>query len=155
MVRRPPRSTLSSSSAASDVYKRQVIKVVGKTFKKIVLDDSKDVLVKFFVPQADPNNEFSQLFEEVAERLKQSKNLVTVEYNLMENENDEVQIDDAMAIQLFQTHAKSEPVVLNEQMTVENIVQFVKNYATVAITDTPITKNEQILEENNTKKEEL
>eukprot|EP00658_Telonema_sp_P-2_P076680 TRINITY_DN6759_c0_g1_i1.p1 TRINITY_DN6759_c0_g1~~TRINITY_DN6759_c0_g1_i1.p1 ORF type:complete len:122 (-),score=22.96 TRINITY_DN6759_c0_g1_i1:175-540(-) len=28
MIRRPPRSTLSSSSAASDVYKRQVIFVV-------------------------------------------------------------------------------------------------------------------------------
>src|SRR5674536_385708 len=27
MIRRPPRSTLSSSSAASDVYKRQVLKV--------------------------------------------------------------------------------------------------------------------------------
>src|SRR5664279_4709786 len=27
MIRRPPRSTLSSSSAASDVYKRQVYKV--------------------------------------------------------------------------------------------------------------------------------
>src|SRR5664279_712397 len=26
MIRRPPRSTLSSSSAASDVYKRQVIR---------------------------------------------------------------------------------------------------------------------------------
>src|SRR5664279_6430225 len=26
MIRRPPRSTLSSSSAASDVYKRQVVK---------------------------------------------------------------------------------------------------------------------------------
>eukprot|EP00658_Telonema_sp_P-2_P060903 TRINITY_DN49687_c0_g1_i7.p4 TRINITY_DN49687_c0_g1~~TRINITY_DN49687_c0_g1_i7.p4 ORF type:complete len:117 (+),score=20.00 TRINITY_DN49687_c0_g1_i7:106-456(+) len=34
MIRRPPRSTLSSSSAASDVYKRQVIKqhvLVGGT----------------------------------------------------------------------------------------------------------------------------
>src|SRR5664280_3897227 len=28
MIRRPPRSTLSSSSAASDVYKRQGIRVV-------------------------------------------------------------------------------------------------------------------------------
>src|SRR5664279_2231793 len=27
MIRRPPRSTLSSSSAASDVYKRQVVKL--------------------------------------------------------------------------------------------------------------------------------
>src|SRR5665648_1276989 len=27
MIRRPPRSTLSSSSAASDVYKRQIVKL--------------------------------------------------------------------------------------------------------------------------------
>ena len=33
MIRRPPRSTLSSSSAASDVYKRQVS---NKAFKRIV-----------------------------------------------------------------------------------------------------------------------
>src|SRR5664280_3924691 len=31
MIRRPPRSTLSSSSAASDVYKRQFL---GYTFRK-------------------------------------------------------------------------------------------------------------------------
>src|SRR5665648_1273750 len=31
MIRRPPRSTLSSSSAASDVYKRQIL----ETYKKI------------------------------------------------------------------------------------------------------------------------
>src|SRR5665648_183534 len=29
MIRRPPRSTLSSSSAASDVYKRQVISIAN------------------------------------------------------------------------------------------------------------------------------
>src|SRR5664279_1321900 len=29
MIRRPPRSTLSSSSAASDVYKRQVRQLLG------------------------------------------------------------------------------------------------------------------------------
>src|SRR5674536_164233 len=29
MIRRPPRSTLSSSSAASDVYKRQPLHIVG------------------------------------------------------------------------------------------------------------------------------
>eukprot|EP00658_Telonema_sp_P-2_P018636 TRINITY_DN17305_c0_g1_i2.p1 TRINITY_DN17305_c0_g1~~TRINITY_DN17305_c0_g1_i2.p1 ORF type:complete len:635 (-),score=143.55 TRINITY_DN17305_c0_g1_i2:22-1926(-) len=31
MIRRPPRSTLSSSSAASDVYKRQVLDIEGQT----------------------------------------------------------------------------------------------------------------------------
>eukprot|EP00826_Nyctotherus_ovalis_P045299 TRINITY_DN4997_c0_g3_i12.p1 TRINITY_DN4997_c0_g3~~TRINITY_DN4997_c0_g3_i12.p1 ORF type:complete len:335 (+),score=-20.55 TRINITY_DN4997_c0_g3_i12:27-1007(+) len=31
MIRRPPRSTLSSSSAASDVYKRQILEAMGNT----------------------------------------------------------------------------------------------------------------------------
>src|SRR5664279_5881572 len=33
MIRRPPRSTLSSSSAASDVYKRQLSRPLGATAK--------------------------------------------------------------------------------------------------------------------------
>src|SRR5674536_214175 len=33
MIRRPPRSTLSSSSAASDVYKRQVLRHVENRLK--------------------------------------------------------------------------------------------------------------------------
>src|SRR5664280_3657616 len=40
MIRRPPRSTLSSSSAASDVYKRQLINMENKPIwsKKIRTD---------------------------------------------------------------------------------------------------------------------
>ena len=45
MIRRPPRSTLSSSSAASDVYKRQVVyylaeheEQVAGTFKQVIGD---------------------------------------------------------------------------------------------------------------------
>src|SRR5674536_1416 len=48
MIRRPPRSTLSSSSAASDVYKRQeLIKANGKSFKdaKVVISGSGNVAI--------------------------------------------------------------------------------------------------------------
>ena len=37
MIRRPPKSTLSSSSAASDVYKRQAKYLEGKDFDTIEL----------------------------------------------------------------------------------------------------------------------
>eukprot|EP00826_Nyctotherus_ovalis_P014953 TRINITY_DN1420_c0_g1_i8.p1 TRINITY_DN1420_c0_g1~~TRINITY_DN1420_c0_g1_i8.p1 ORF type:complete len:161 (+),score=25.09 TRINITY_DN1420_c0_g1_i8:25-483(+) len=54
MIRRPPRSTLSSSSAASDVYKRQVLgyskKMLDDNFTKILdfaeLHEFADVAVK-------------------------------------------------------------------------------------------------------------
>src|SRR5664280_3931437 len=38
MIRRPPRSTLSSSSAASDVYKRQVLGERAKLFAGVAVD---------------------------------------------------------------------------------------------------------------------
>ena len=58
MIRRPPRSTLSPSSAASDVYKRQVLKnanvgiSMGETASDLAIESS-DILVA--------NGEFSQL----------------------------------------------------------------------------------------------
>src|SRR5674536_395584 len=42
MIRRPPRSTLSSSSAASDVYKRQVYRTAAFGFDSA--EDYRDVL---------------------------------------------------------------------------------------------------------------
>src|SRR5664280_2303058 len=49
MIRRPPRSTLSSSSAASDVYKRQVLKMLEKRDTRIVYvrGNHDDVLAAF------------------------------------------------------------------------------------------------------------
>ena len=38
MIRRPPRSTLDRSSAASDVYKRQVYDLGGGTFDISILE---------------------------------------------------------------------------------------------------------------------
>src|SRR5450756_918415 len=38
MIRRPPRSTQSRSSAASDVYKRQMINIMRGTFRQYELD---------------------------------------------------------------------------------------------------------------------
>eukprot|EP00658_Telonema_sp_P-2_P023782 TRINITY_DN19540_c0_g1_i1.p1 TRINITY_DN19540_c0_g1~~TRINITY_DN19540_c0_g1_i1.p1 ORF type:complete len:131 (+),score=36.56 TRINITY_DN19540_c0_g1_i1:103-495(+) len=47
MIRRPPRSTLSSSSAASDVYKRQMI----KSIIHITLDILKDFMHQVVSPE--------------------------------------------------------------------------------------------------------
>eukprot|EP00656_Telonema_subtile_P011567 TRINITY_DN1572_c0_g1_i1.p1 TRINITY_DN1572_c0_g1~~TRINITY_DN1572_c0_g1_i1.p1 ORF type:complete len:132 (-),score=18.62 TRINITY_DN1572_c0_g1_i1:301-696(-) len=47
MIRHPPRSTLSSSSAASDVYKRQVLKQMGYPLSPVLYLDygHPDILV--------------------------------------------------------------------------------------------------------------
>src|SRR5674536_252187 len=45
MIRRPPRSTLSSSSAASDVYKRQPLKE-SMSLSKIVIGTLKQFILR-------------------------------------------------------------------------------------------------------------
>ena len=46
MIRRPPRSTLDRSSAASDVYKRQTLRAAGlEVFADPILD-SEAVLIR-------------------------------------------------------------------------------------------------------------
>eukprot|EP00658_Telonema_sp_P-2_P014535 TRINITY_DN15522_c0_g2_i3.p1 TRINITY_DN15522_c0_g2~~TRINITY_DN15522_c0_g2_i3.p1 ORF type:complete len:120 (+),score=2.63 TRINITY_DN15522_c0_g2_i3:90-449(+) len=43
MIRRPPRSTLSSSSAASDVYKRQLVHILRTHVQSKMADPHQDL----------------------------------------------------------------------------------------------------------------
>ena len=46
MIRRPPRSTLDRSSAASDVYKRQIVDGAPKAVKEKVSKDDAEAAKK-------------------------------------------------------------------------------------------------------------
>src|SRR5665648_1298493 len=50
MIRRPPRSTLSSSSAASDVYKRQerLSTLMNEFFQINYIDESRNIKGQYF-----------------------------------------------------------------------------------------------------------
>ena len=50
MIRRPPRSTLDRSSAASDVYKRQDLKVyeTGDVYSEVLALEKKDFETRFY-----------------------------------------------------------------------------------------------------------
>src|SRR5664279_5780556 len=54
MIRRPPRSTLSSSSAASDVYKRQVWRSMREATQKGTPNDSRPWTLKRYVAEVWP-----------------------------------------------------------------------------------------------------
>ena len=68
MIRRPPRSTLSPSSAASDVYKRQV-KTVYMRKKKRLIDGKKPMSQDERILQTVGE----KLFEEMSFALKKDK----------------------------------------------------------------------------------
>lgn len=53
-----------------------VVKVVGKTFDEIVLDESKDVLIEFFAPWCQHCKVLKPNYEKLAEKLKNEKDVV-------------------------------------------------------------------------------
>ena len=53
MIRRPPRSTLDRSSAASDVYKRQVYQFLHSDYGTQTIEDLRSVGVQLTEPQRE------------------------------------------------------------------------------------------------------
>src|SRR5664280_118324 len=53
MIRRPPRSTLSSSSAASDVYKRQESGLMNVDIKETNINEKMEFTYNFFKPEVE------------------------------------------------------------------------------------------------------
>lgn len=53
-----------------------VVKVVGKTFDKIVMDESKDVLIEFFAPWCGHCKALKPKYDELAKKLKDEDGVV-------------------------------------------------------------------------------
>ena len=67
-----------------------VIQVVGKTFEQIVMDPTKDVLVKFYAPWCGHCKKLAEPWEELAVSMKEYKNLVIAKFDATSNEADGV-----------------------------------------------------------------
>ena len=69
MIRRPPRSTLSPSSAASDVYKRQK-QILDINNPNAVFKGKRHVIIDFYATWCGPCNMSAPILEELAKTYK-------------------------------------------------------------------------------------
>jgi len=67
--------------------------VVGHNFQEIVMDDTKDVLVKYYAPWCGHCQKLVPHWEKLGEHVKDIENLVIAKYDATTNENDEVQVE--------------------------------------------------------------
>jgi protein disulfide isomerase len=67
--------------------------VVGKNFHDIVMDDKKDVLVKYYAPWCGHCQKLAPHWDQLGEHVKDVENLVIAKYDATTNENDEVQVE--------------------------------------------------------------
>lgn len=66
--------------------------IVGKQWEEIVMDPTKDVLVKYYAPWCGHCKKLAPIWEELGEKYKDEKNLVIAKFDATANEAENVQI---------------------------------------------------------------
>lgn len=108
-----------------------VVKVVGKTFDKIVLDNTKDVLIEFYAPWCGHCKALKPKYEELAKKLSKEKSLVIAAIDATAN-----WFPSAFSVQGYPTiywvpmGSKDKPVQYQGGREVDDLLKFVAKSAT-------------------------
>jgi protein disulfide isomerase len=79
-------------SAAAPETQGNVVVVVGTEFEKIVLDPTKDVLVKYYAPWCGHCKKLAPVWDELGEAYKDNADIVIAKFDATVNEADGVEI---------------------------------------------------------------
>jgi len=122
----------SKSDAIPEENDHPLKEVVGDTFSKIVMDQSKDVLVFWWSPFCPKCKELMPVYEEVANRLKDVKHLIIAKFNGITNDVTQFPVDDFPSIKFFPARAKNAPLNYRGALESDSIVDYLKSKATWA-----------------------
>ena len=107
-----------------------VVKVVGKTWKDLVIDNDKDVLVKFYAPWCGHCKELAPLYVELAEQMKSFETIVIAEIDATENDIPGISIKSFPTLKFFRSKSKNESIEFLGPRTVEEMMKFIKEKST-------------------------
>jgi len=111
--------------------------IVGKSFKKNVMNSTKDFFIKIYAPWCSHCKELEPIFKKLAEDLKNNKNLVFAESDGTKNEFDEFDVFGYPSLVFIPGNKKNESdfVVFpeEEERNYDNLLNFVKKHSTFPI----------------------
>lgn len=112
---------------------KPVLTVTGKTFKDIVMDPSKDVLVELYAPWCGHCKKFEPEYKKFAKDLASEKNLVIAKMNADANDTpDNYGVMGYPTIYFATANKKKEPVKYEGNRDLEDLKKFVKEHAEVS-----------------------
>ena len=120
------------SEAIPDNKNKDLIKLVGKNFKKEVLDNDKDVLVYFVSEKCKRCQEFEPELEKLSKKLKKNNDKIVIgKIDAILNDVEQFQIHHFPTVMFYPGNAKSdEPIELKgKKNSVEIIEKFIINNA--------------------------
>ena len=111
--------------------------VVGKTYKKYILDNDKDVIVYFYAPWCEHCKEFYPKYERLARKLKKKNpNLLMTKIDATENDIEYFPIKKYPTIKFYPGNAKNkEPIHFFNKQTIDDLLNLLKEKAYHKIND--------------------
>ena len=135
--------------------KGNVYKLVGKTFKRDVINTKKDVLVKFYAPWCSHCKSFAKTYNELAKKLKNNENIVIAEIDATANEVEGEIINSFPTLKLYPGGEKSQPILYEGERNLNDMMDFIKKYSNndIEIDEKENIKKEKVKEKKNEKEE--
>ena len=108
--------------------------VVGKTFDKVVLDNSKDVLIELYSPSNNDCKKLEPVYRDLAKRFKDVKQLVIAKMDATANDSpDPYTASGFPTIYFARAGKKSSPVSYSGDPSLQNLEKFIRDHATVSL----------------------
>jgi len=102
-----------------------VVEVVGQNFKEVVMDQSKNVFVKFYAPWCGHCKKLAPVWEQLAEAYASNPEVVIARLDSTENEVEEVQIQGFPTLYFF-PKGSSDPIPYEGEREFDALKEFVE-----------------------------
>ena len=100
--------------------------IVGKSFDDIVKNTTADVLVEFYAPWCGHCKQLAPIYEVVAKKLANNKNIVLAKIDSTANEVPSVSIKGFPTLKFFLNGKKDQPVDFEGDRTEDGILKYLK-----------------------------
>ena len=107
-----------------------VYKVVGRNFQSEVIDNNKDVLVKFYAEWCGHCKKLAPIYKTVAETLKENEMIKLVEIDATKNDVEGISVHSFPTVYLYQAGKKKTPLKFEGDRTEEGITKFLQEKCT-------------------------
>lgn len=129
-----------------------VLDVVSLNFKEEVLDSKQDVLIEFYSPSCGFCKKLEPVYSKLAEQLKEhNENIKVVKIDATENDVEDYDIDHYPSVFFVPATTKQQMVVKNEELSILQIVEFLKKNTTFKWVPLPLEETEKAAAEEEAK----